>query len=106
MMRVQVVAHDPGWQAEFQLEASLIAEALGEIVVQIHHIGSTAIPGIAAKPILDFLLEVRDLAKLDDKRFAMEELGYEAMGEFGLPGRRYFRKDDGSGTRAHQVHSY
>lgn len=44
--------------------------------------------------------------RLDSKRSAMEQLGYEAMGEFGIPGRRYFRKDDASGIRTHHVHAF
>ena len=105
-MRIQVVAHDPTWRRDFEAEAKRIARALGEIVVYLHHIGSTAIPGIFAKPIIDFLLEVDDIIKLDYRSSAMEELGYEAMGEFGIPGRRYFTKDNASGIRTHQVHAF
>ena len=105
-MRVRVVAHDPTWKNDFQAEADHIARALGDIVVFLHHIGSTAITGIFAKPIIDILLEVDDIVRLDDKSSAMEQLGYEAMGEFGIPGRRYFRKDNASGIRTRQVHAF
>ena len=105
-MRVQVVAHDPAWRSEFEAEAKRIARAVGDIVVRLHHIGSTAIPGIFAKPIIDFLLEVDDIAELDDRSSAVEELGYQAMGEFGIPGRRYFRRDNALGVRTHQVHAF
>ena len=105
-MRVQVVAHDPAWRGEFDAEAKRIARALGDIVVRMHHIGSTAIPGIFAKPIIDFLLEVQDIVELDDRSSAMEALGYEAMGEFGIPGRRYFCKNNTAGVRTHQVHAF
>jgi GrpB-like predicted nucleotidyltransferase (UPF0157 family) len=104
--KIKVVAYDPSWKSQFEREANRIAHALGEIVVSLHHIGSTAIPGIFAKPIIDILLEVGDIVQLDDKRAAMEQLGYEAIGEFGIPGRRYFRKDNPSGTRTHQVHAF
>ena len=103
---IVVVEYDSSWRSEFEAEAKLIAAILGDIVVQIHHIGSTAIPGIYAKPIIDFLLLVRDLVELDGKSSALEALGYEAMGEYGLPGRRYFRKNNTSGVRTHQVHAY
>ena len=105
-MRVQVVAHDPTWKDAFEAEATQIAQALGDVVVSVHHIGSTAIPGIAAKPIIDILLEVDDLVRLDNGTSAIERLGYEAMGEFGISGRRYFRKNDASGIRTHQVHAF
>jgi GrpB-like predicted nucleotidyltransferase (UPF0157 family) len=105
-MRVTVVAHDPAWQRNFEVEADHIARALEELVVVLYHIGSTAIPGILAKPIIDILLEVDDIFRLDDKRSAMEQLGYEGMGEFGIPGRRYFRKENAAGIRTHQVHAF
>ena len=105
-MRVTVVAHDPVWQRDFEEEADHITRALGEIVVFLHHIGSTAIPGILAKPIIDILLEVDDISRLDEKRSAMAQLGYEVMGEFGIPGRRYFRKDNAAGQRTHHVHAF
>ena len=104
--RILVVAHDRAWRSEFEEEAERIARALGDIVVHLHHIGSTAIPGIFAKPIIDFLLEVDDIIELDNRSSAMEELGYAAKGEFGIPGRRYFRKNDAAGLRTHQVHAF
>jgi GrpB-like predicted nucleotidyltransferase (UPF0157 family) len=103
---VEVVPHDPRWRAAFAAEAQHVAAALGEIVVAIHHIGSTAIPGIYAKPVVDLLVEVRDLAALDGRSWAMEQLGYEVLGEYGIPGRRYFRKDDREGTRTHNLHAF
>src|SRR5687768_7900854 len=98
-MRIQVVASDPDWAATFQQEARQIARALGERVVAIHHIGSTAIPGIVAKPIIDILLEVADIRRLDSLAAGMASLGYECLGEYGMSGRRYFRKNDPAGTR-------
>ena len=106
MRRVEVVPHNPRWRAAFEAEAERVAAALGENVVAVHHIGSTAIPGIYAKPVLDLLVEVRDIAEVDGRSPAMESLGYEVLGEFGIPGRRYFRKDDREGIRTHQVHAF
>ena len=105
-MRVSVIAHDPVWKSHFEAEADHIARALRDMVVFPHHIGSTAIPGIFAKPIIDILLEVDDIIRLADKRSAMEQLGYEGLGEFGIPGRRYFRKENAAGIRTHQVHAF
>jgi GrpB-like predicted nucleotidyltransferase (UPF0157 family) len=106
MKKVQVVPHDPRWREAFAAEAEHVAAALGPNAVAVHHVGSTAIPGIHAKPIIDLLVEVRDLAELDARSAAMESLGYQVMGEYGLPGRRYFRKDDLEGTRTHHVHVF
>lgn len=103
---IRVVEHDPAWAAAFAAEADNIAAALGTTAVRIHHIGSTAIPDIQAKPIIDLLLEVDSLDGLDRKAARLEALGYEALGEFGIARRRYFRRDDAEGTRTHQLHAF
>lgn len=106
MTEVKVVPHDPRWRDAFHAEAKRVAAALGAEVVAIHHVGSTAIPGIHAKPVIDLLVEVAELAGVDVRVPAMASLGYEAMGEYGIPGRRYFRRDDGEGTRTHNLHAF
>jgi GrpB-like predicted nucleotidyltransferase (UPF0157 family) len=106
MRRVEVVPHNPRWPDAFEAEAEDVAAALGENVVAVHHIGSTAVPNIYAKPVIDLLVEVRDVAAVDGRGLAMGSLGYEVMGEFGIPGRRYFRKDNQEGIRTHQVHAF
>jgi len=105
-MRVRVVAHDPAWSVKAEQEAHRLQTALGEFVVAIHHIGSTAIPSIYAKPIIDFLLEVDSIEILDEHAKYIEDLGYQSMGEYGIPGRRYFRKSNDQGIRTHHVHSF
>ncbi len=106
MMKVEVVPHDPEWRDAFEAETKHVAVALSENVVAIHHIGSTAIPDIYAKPILDLLVEVSDITEVDGQSSAMESLGYEVMGEYGIPGRRYFRKDNQQGIRTHHIHAF
>ncbi|MGB3294973.1 MAG: GrpB family protein [Phormidesmis sp.] len=104
-MKVVVVPHDPKWSEMFERESECIHHALGENVVTVHHIGSTAIPGIYAKPIIDLLVEVKDIARVDEQNAQMVLLGYEAMGEFGITGRRYFRKESLQ-KRTHHVHIF
>jgi len=106
MRKVEVVLHNPQWRDVFEAEAKKVAAALGESVVAIHHIGSTAIPNTYAKPVVDLLVEVRDITKVDGRSSVMESLGYEVMGEYGIPGRRYFRKDNQEGIRAHNIHAF
>jgi GrpB-like predicted nucleotidyltransferase (UPF0157 family) len=106
MRKVEVVSHNPKWQEAFEVESKCVANALGENVVAIHHIGSTAIPSIYAKPIIDLLVEVKDIVKVDGQSSSMELLGYEVMGEFGISGRRYFRKDNQEGVRTHHIHTF
>jgi GrpB-like predicted nucleotidyltransferase (UPF0157 family) len=103
---IRIVSHEPGWATAFEAEAGRISPAVGEALVRIHHIGSTAVPRTRAKPVIDILLEVSSLQVLDGTAAGLEALGYEAKGEFGIPGRRYFRLDDAAGTRTHQVHAY
>lgn len=106
MRKVEVVPHDPQWRDAFEAEAKPVAAALGGNVVAVHHIGSTAIPNIYAKPVIDLLVEVRDITEVDEQSSAMKSLGYEVMGEYGIPGRRYFRKDNREGIRTHHVHAF
>ena len=106
MRKVKVVKHNPEWQNLFKEESQSIIKTLKENIVAIHHIGSTAIPGIYAKPIIDLLVEVNQIDLIDRRNRDMERLGYQAMGEFGIADRRYFRKDDASGTRTHHVHIF
>jgi GrpB-like predicted nucleotidyltransferase (UPF0157 family) len=103
---VVVVPYDPTWSSEFDTESQRILAALGDNVVSVHHIGSTAVPGIFAKPIIDMLLEVHDVVRLDGQTREMEDLGYEAVGEFGISGRRYFRKSNYLGVSTHHVHAF
>ena len=105
-MTVQVVAPDPMWPTSFSFEADRIRDALGDNVTNLHHIGSTAITGIFAKPIIDMLLVVHNLQLLDAKSTNLSLLGYEVMGEFGIPGRRYFRRSSSEGIRTHHVHAF
>ena len=71
-------------------EAARLRDVIGKnIVVEIHHIGSTAIPGIQAKPTVDLMPLVTSLSNLDTREAAICALGYEWRGEFGIPGRRY-----------------
>ena len=105
-MKIRVVSHDPAWASQFEVEANRISGALADALVRMHHVGSTAIPQIKAKPIIDILLEVVSLEALDQKARMLEALGYESLGEFGIPGRRYFRLDDSEGVRTHQVHAF
>jgi GrpB-like predicted nucleotidyltransferase (UPF0157 family) len=104
MRKIEIVDYEPSWPAQYEAECALIRRALGDVLVEIHHIGSTAVPGLAAKPIIDILLEVEDLAALDALNSEMEAIGYNPKGEFGIPHRRYFPK--GGDNRSHHVHAF
>ncbi len=102
---IEVVEFRQSWADDFSQEKKAIQSALSESnVVEIHHIGSTSVNGLCAKPIIDILIEVDCLNKLDQESHLMESLGYLVKGEFGISGRRYFQK--GTVQRSHQVHAF
>ena len=101
---VKVVPYDPRWPEMFREESIKIEQALGNNCSGVHHIGSTAIPGLSAKPIIDILPVVKDIVEVDAATKAMENLGYEAKGENGMAFRRFFQK--GKEVRTHHVHVY
>lgn len=99
-----VTKHNEQWDNEFKSEAEKIKDILGENCVAIHHIGSTAVKGLSAKPIIDIMPVVKNLADVDILSAEFEKIGYEYMGEFGIIGRRYLRK--GGDERTHQIHIF
>lgn len=106
-LKVRLLPHDPLWAREAQTEIARIRAAIAPADLDIHHIGSTAIPGIAAKPIIDLLATAPSLAVLDYARAALEKLGYSWHGEAGLAGRRYCKLDcTETGVRRVQLHGY
>ena len=106
MRKVEVVPPDPLWQSMFEAESQQLSRSFGDNAIAIHHIGSTSIATIYAKPIIDILVEVTDLEKVDERQQSIESLGYLAMGEFGIAKRRFFRKDNLAGIRTHHVHTF
>jgi GrpB-like predicted nucleotidyltransferase (UPF0157 family) len=102
---VIVVPYDEAWPSLFAEEQTRIEDAIGLRVEEIEHIGSTAVPGLAAKPVIDTMVGVRSL---DEAPILVERLvgiGYEYVPEFErvLPLRSYFRKMR-ERRRTHQVH--
>lgn len=104
-MKIEVVPYRPEWPDMFQEEKEKIEGILGSGLTAVHHIGSTAVPGLSAKPILDIMPVVADIAGADLRVQQFEEQGYEYMGEFGIPGRRYLRKER-NGIRTHHIHIF
>ncbi|MCZ2260919.1 GrpB family protein [Sporosarcina sp. G11-34] len=103
-MKVMIKNHSEKWSQMFKDEAYLIKEILGDELVEIHHIGSTSVTGLKAKPIIDIMPVVENIEKVDLFIERMEQIGYESLGEFGIKGRRYFRK--GADHRTHQIHVF
>lgn len=104
---VALAPHDPQWAVRAAaLIADLRAAAPGAFTA-LHHIGSTAVPGLAAKPVIDLLGEAESLAAIEAARPALEALGWRWRGENGAAGRRYFTMDDPeTGERAAHLHGH
>jgi len=108
---IEVVDYDPCWVAAFEEEAATLRVVFAERVVEMQHIGSTAVPGLAAKPIIDILVMLDKTDDINAFDRAMEDAGYRVRGECldatipGTPGRFYFTKET-NGVRSHHVHVY
>jgi GrpB-like predicted nucleotidyltransferase (UPF0157 family) len=103
--KVVVVPHNPVWVKEYEAESARLRGVFGEQVVQIFHFGSTAIPGICAKPVIDILLTVREISFADKVTPLLSQQGYHAVGEYGISGRRFFYKGSHE-MRTHHLHVY
>ncbi|MGW4099742.1 GrpB family protein [Mycobacterium sp. NPDC004974] len=90
---VEVVAHDGGWAESYRAEAAVIRAKLGDYVLGVEHFGSTAVPGLFAKPIIDILVGTQPGGEPHTAIDALGHLGYEYLGEDGRrPGRYFWRK--------------
>lgn len=96
--------YDERWPARFEAEKRQLVDALGDGIVDCLHIGSTAVPGLAVKPVIDMLLIVAALSMLDRHQSVLAALEYLAKGENGIAGRRYFYK--GAQVRRFHLHAY
>jgi GrpB-like predicted nucleotidyltransferase (UPF0157 family) len=101
---VHVADPDPRWQGAFADEAARLRAALGALPWRLEHVGSTAVPGLAAKPILDLLLGRP--ARVPGAAYVapLAGLGYVHRGAHGIAERDYFVRDDAEGRRTHHVH--
>ena len=102
--KVEIKEYDPQWKKEYEKEKEKLTNIFSDILIDIHHIGSTAIPDIKAKPIIDIMIVVEDINKVDEYNEEMIELGYTPKGEFGIKNRRFFPK--GGNERSHHVHVF
>jgi GrpB-like predicted nucleotidyltransferase (UPF0157 family) len=92
--KVTLVPPDPVWAERFEDEARRLRALFGDVLLAIHHVGSTSVPGLWAKPIIDIMPIVRTIHGLEAWQPAAEAAGYAWRGEYGIPGRRYLRTDE------------
>lgn len=91
------------WEKEFILEKERIQDVIGQYIFTVHHIGSTAVKNLSAKPIIDIAIEIKDFQDGEKCIKPLEELGYSYKGTSVLPDRHYFNKGE---PRTHQIHMY
>jgi len=82
--------YDPHWQEQFEVLRAQIAAVLRPLAAAIEHVGSTAVPGLAAKPIIDIDVLLRSAADLPEAITRLATLGYQHRGDLGVPGREAF----------------
>ncbi|MGW6916999.1 GrpB family protein [Kitasatospora sp. NPDC054939] len=100
--RIEIVDHDPAWPGLFAESGARLRAALGDVAVRIDHIGSTSIPGLAAKPVIDVQVSVRSFEPLDAYRLPLEALGLVHRADNPERTKRYFR--EAPGTRRTHLH--
>jgi len=103
-MKVRLSDYSENWAVMFRNEASFLKTIFGDEIIRFEHFGSTSVPGLKAKPVIDMMCIVNDIKKIDLFNKQMTSLGYDAAGEWGIPGRRLFRK--GGENRTHHIHFY
>ncbi|MGX1446881.1 MULTISPECIES: GrpB family protein [Bacillus] len=91
------------WKNEYEKEKRQIIADIGPYTINVHHIGSTAVKGLSAKPIIDIAIEIEHFIDGEKCVIALEGLGYSYKGTDVLPERHYFNKGE---PRTHQVHMY
>lgn len=100
-MKITIVDYDPEWPARFEAEATRLREALGPVAMRIDHVGSTAVPGLAAKPIVDIQVSVRKVEPMHAYQLPLERLGYEYVAAPTMDDYPFF---DGREPRSVHVH--
>jgi GrpB-like predicted nucleotidyltransferase (UPF0157 family) len=98
----KITPYDPAWPHLFETEAARLKPVFGPAALEIHHIGSTAVPGLTAKPEIDILIIVKDSNVADTVASSLAELGYGRGGDLS-PGHGFFKRDE-NGVRTHKLH--
>jgi GrpB-like predicted nucleotidyltransferase (UPF0157 family) len=104
MRVIEVIPYSDSWPAKFEEEKEIILSEIHLANLQVHHVGSTSVKGLAAKPVIDILLEVDSVVELDAVEEKFKKIGYECKGEYGISGRQYYQK--GESLRTHHIHAF
>ncbi|MGG1399663.1 GrpB family protein [Bacillus salipaludis] len=103
-MKIRLSEFSENWTEMFLSEAELLKTIFVDQIITFEHFGSTSVQGMKAKPVIDMMCIVKDIEKIDLFNDKMDSLGYDIAGEWGISGRRLFRK--GGENRSHHIHFY
>ncbi len=95
---IVVLPYNPDWPKIFEAESQKIKNVLGDNCIAVHHVGSTSVPGLSAKPVIDMILVIKDPEKVTQQ---LESLGFKSKGEYNIPMRLYFNRSKGIDTNLH-----
>ncbi|MCA1009173.1 GrpB family protein [Halobacillus halophilus] len=104
MRRVQVNLYDETWPLKYEAERKKLERIFQSEVIDIFHIGSTSVAGLKSKPVIDIMIIVKDIDRVNQFNQQMRMLNYVPGGEHGMTGRRFFQK--GGDLRTHHVHVF
>jgi len=91
--KVEIVEYNPQWPHFFNELSGVISTAIGDLALRIEHIGSTSVPGLAAKSIIDLTVVIASREFLPETIYRLAVLGYEHEGDLGIPGREAFARE-------------
>jgi GrpB-like predicted nucleotidyltransferase (UPF0157 family) len=103
-MEVRLSEYNENWVNMFLKEAAVLRGIFNGEILRFEHFGSTSVPGLKAKPVIDMMAIVNDIQRVDSYNETMAALGYDVAGDWGIEGRRLFRK--GGENRTHHIHFY
>lgn len=103
-MKVRLSDYNQAWPEMYKTECREIENILGREIIRFEHFGSTSVEGMKAKPVIDMMVIVKNIDLIDEYQDVLISSGYDAAGEWGIPGRRLFRK--GGNDRTHHIHIY
>jgi GrpB-like predicted nucleotidyltransferase (UPF0157 family) len=101
--KVRLSSYNPEWKKIYKKEKEILLSVLGDQVLDVQHIGSTSVPGVKAKPIIDIVVALKKIKDVENLIESVEKLGYEYKHEAGISGRRFFVKGSEK-NRTHYIH--
>lgn len=102
--RVVVLPYDPQWPAEFDAIRQELEAVIGDLILGVEHVGSTSVPGLSAKPIIDIDVVIRDYGLFDEVMGRLRSVGYQHEGDLGIRDREAFRYDNKPHLRQHHLY--